>query len=307
MDTTFSETAKTTQFLMVVNSPGEEQQARLLIESLRAFGGPLQDSSVWVFTLGTAPLKALAGVGNTACFPLSIEAPFRQYELADKVFACAKAEELAGPAVGSLVWLNLDCLIINPPILFDLAPPYAAALRPVHLRNVGSPAQAPLDDYWQTIYRAVGVERATYTVESFVDAQCLRPYFNTHCFSINPALGLLQAWREQFKALVTDGAFQAGPCRDELHQVFLHQAVLSGLIMKALAPARLRMLPPDYSYPLHLQPQIPAARRVHCLNQLVCAVYEEMDPADEVEIQEPLKSWLALHQNQASGASSPSA
>jgi len=286
----------TIRFLTVINTKREELQARFLIESLRSFGGELGACPVWVFVPGTVDLGGFAVIENIAVFRLDIEAPYRHYILADKVFACARAEELAGVEIHSLVWLNLDCLVVNPPDLFDLGPAFDAALRPVHIKNVGSPAQEPLDDYWKTVYRKIGIEDASYTVESFVDAQILRPYFNTHCFSINPARGILQAWREYFKSLVTDKKFQAGSCQDELHQVFLHQVVLSAVIMKSLDLARIRMLPPEYSYPLHLQQRLPTSRRVKILNSLICAVYEEdKSRLTDFEVQEPLKSWLTAH------------
>jgi len=289
-------TTATIRFLTVVNTKQEERQARFLIESLRSFGGELRESPVWVFAPEKVDLGDFDAMEGVVVFPLDIKAPYHHYILADKVFACARAEELAGAEIGSLVWLNLDCLIVNPPVLFDLGPAFDAALRPVHIKNVGSLAQEPLDDYWKAVYQMIGVEGASYTVESFVDAQILRPYFNTHCFSINPARGLLQAWREYFKSLVTDKKFQAGPCQDDLHQVFLHQVVLSAVIMKSLDQARIRMLPPEYSYPLHLQQRLPASRRVKNLNSLACAVYEKDEfHLSDFEIQEPLKSWLTTH------------
>lgn len=52
--------------------------------------------------------------------------------------------------------------------------------------------------------------------------------------------------------MVTDEAFQAGPCRDELHRIFLHQAILSTLVAKQLDWERVRLLPPEYNYPLNL-------------------------------------------------------
>jgi hypothetical protein len=70
-------------------------------------------------------------------------------------------------------------------------------------------------------------DEAPYTTRSYIDGCELRPYWNTHCFAVDPAMGLLRAWREGFRAMVADSAFQAGPCRDVPHQVFLHQAVWS--------------------------------------------------------------------------------
>jgi hypothetical protein len=293
-----------TRFLVMFRSEAGERLARIVVESLRAFGGPLRDSEVWAFVLDPDRVSgALPGMEGVQRSPLAVEEAGPPYPFAETVAACAQAEAMAGPGVRSLVWLSLDCLIVNPPLLFDLGPaPGAAtagaatadaAFRPVHHRNVGSPADEPPDDYWQRIYRALEVDEMPYTVESFADRQTLRPYFNTHCFVLNPAAGLGRAWWESFKALVRDEAFQAGPCRDELHQIFLHQAILSTLVPKRLPWERIRLLPPEYNYPLNLLNEMPADRRATTLNSLVNAVYEDAFPWGGIEVQEPLRSWLA--------------
>jgi len=158
-----------------------------------------------------------------------------------------------------------------------------------------------LDVYWGEIYRAVGVGAVPFTVESFVDSQALRPYFNTHCFSINPAKAILRAWRECFKRLVDDNRFQQRACPDEAHRIFLHQAVLSALVTKSVDRSRLCVLPLEYSYPLHLQNKIPESRRVGELERLVCVVYEDSDIRNHINAQSPLALWLAAHHGPAGG------
>ena len=287
-----------TCFLLLFRSEAGERLARIVIESLRAFGGPLCDCPVWAFVLDPDRVwHALPGIEGVHPFPLAVEEGCPPYPFAEKVYACARAEEMAGPEIRSLVWLSLDCLIVNPPLLFDLGPApdgasADAAFRPVHHQNVGSPAHEPPDDFWRGVYRALEIGEMPYTVESFVDGQILRPYFNTHCFAFNPATGLGRAWWEHFKAMVTDEAFQAGPCRDELHQIFLHQAILSTLVAKRLAWERVRLLPPEYNYPLNLLHEMPPDRRAPTLNGLANAVYEDAFPWTEIEVQEPLRSWL---------------
>jgi hypothetical protein len=282
-----------TCFLILFRSEAGERLARTVIESLRAFGGPLRDCPVWAFLLDPDRVPhALPGLEGVHRFPLAVEAGCPPYPFAEKVYACARAEEMAGAEVRSLVWLSLDCLVINPPLLFDLGSEVDVAFRPVHHRNVGSLAHEPRDAFWQGIYRALDIDDMPHTVESFVDRLTLRPYFNTHCFAFDPALGLGRAWWEHFKTIVTDEAFQTGPCRDELHQIFLHQAILSTLVAKRLPWQRVRLLPPQYNYPLNLLSEMPPDLRVPVLNSLVNAVYEEAFPWTEIEIQEPLRSWL---------------
>jgi len=273
------------------------QRARLVIESLRSFGGQLSDCPVWVF-LSSPESAAFAfhDIDKVHFIPLIAEEKFRHYLFAEKVYACAQAEELAGTSVRSLVWLDSSCLIVNSPTLFDLAPSFDAAFRPVHIKNIGSPAQETPGDFWRAIYKTVGVKDIPFTVESFVDSQTLRPYYNTHCFAANPSTGLFQAWLNHFKIMISDQAFQSGPCGDELHQIFLHQAILSALLVKQLDPDRMRTLPPAYSYPLHLHQQVPPARQPRSLNDLACPVYEEVyrypDTLNGLPVHEPLKSWL---------------
>jgi hypothetical protein len=286
------------RFLLMFRSEVGERMARTVIESLRAFGGPLGDREVWAFVLDPDRVsRALHGIDRVHGFPLALPEGCPSYPFAEKAYACARAEEMAGPDVRSLVWLGLDCLILNPPLLFDLGPapgvaPADAAFRPVHHQNVGSLAHEPPDGFWQGIYRALGAGEMPYTIESFVDRQKQRPYFNTHCFAFDPATGLGHAWWEHFRALASDQAFQAGPCSDEAHQIFLHQAVLSTLVARQIDRGRLRLLPPDYNYPLNLLAEMPPDLRPPALNGLVNAVYEEAFPWTEIEIHEPLRSWL---------------
>ena len=286
-------TTQQTRFLLMFRSAEGERLARIVIESLRAFGGPLCDCPVWAFVLDPERVsRALPGLEGVHRFRLAVEEGCPPYPLAEKVLACAQAEVMAGAGIRSLVWLSLDCLIVNPPLLFDLGASADAAFRPVHHRNIGSPAHEPPDGFWQGIYRTLGIHDMLYTVESFADGQTLRPYFNTHCFAFNPAVGLSRAWWEYFKAMVTDEPFQSGPCRDEPHRIFLHQAILSTLVPKMLEWERVRVLPPEYNYPLNLLHEIPPDRRAPTLNSLVSPVYEERFPWGEIEVQEPLRSWL---------------
>jgi hypothetical protein len=285
-------------FVTLVGTARQESPARLLIDSIRAFGGALRDCPIWVFEADPegAPCGDLESLG-VRVLPLTVPATVRPNWFAGKVSACAQAEELAAPGVRSLVWLSPDCLVINPPLLFDLAAGFDVAVRPVHIKNVGLLATEPVDDFWRAVYQAVGVRDIEATVESFVDVQRIRAYFNSHAFAVNPAKGLLRRWFECFEALVCDQDFQSGPCHDQRHHIFLHQAVLSALIATVPDPRRVRSLPPEYSYPYNLHQSVLPDRQAMALNDLVCIAYEDrpLDPSvvDDIAIREPLRSWLS--------------
>ncbi len=289
-----------TVFVTMVRTAGERACAGLLIESIRSFGGALSTCEIWLFEANpqTAPCSSLES-GGVQVLPLSIPDPVGRYIFADKVYACSQAEALATERFRSLIWIDPACLVIQPPVLFDLGHSFDAAVRPVHIRNVGLPLAEPVDGFWKKTYETVGVHDIRAAVESFVDGQQIRAYYNTHALAIDPSLGLLSRWYECFEALATDQGFQTTSCADDLHQIFLHQAVLSALLATAVEPGRIRVLPPDYNYPYNLHQAVPFDRRAASLNDLVCITYEDrsLDPnvVDDIDIHEPLRSWLALH------------
>jgi hypothetical protein len=172
-----------------------------------------------------------------------------------------------------------------------------AAVRPVHMRNVGLPPEEPVDAFWRGIYTACGVEEMRLTVNAFVDGQRLRAYFNSHGFALRPSLGLCQRWYTLFERLVNDQDFQAEACADEPHRVFLFQALLSALLATAIAPQRLRILPPSYNYPYNLHERVSPEQRPAALNELVTFTFEgrsiHPQAVGDIEIREPLRSWLA--------------
>jgi hypothetical protein len=289
-----------TVFVTLVSTIKQRSCARLLIDSIRSFGGTLRHCPIWLFEADPqrAPCNSLQDMG-VRVLPLTVPDAVNRYWFADKVYACARAEELAIPGVQSLIWLSPDCLIIKPPLLFNLTSSFDAAVRPVHIKNVGLFATEPVDDFWKKVYETVGVHDIHATVESFVDAQHIRAYFNSHVLAVNPSKGLFRRWFECFKALAGDQEFQSASCQDERHQIFLHQAVLSALIVTLLDPERIRILPPDYSYPYNLHQSVPVGRRARALNDVVCIAYEDrsLDPnkVNDIDIRDPLRSWLLAH------------
>jgi hypothetical protein len=272
-----------------------------LIDSIRAFGGAMCDAPIWVFEANAqnAPCADLAGNG-VRVIPLNVPETVRDYIFGDKVSACAQAEAMATPEVQSLVWIDPICVVINPPMLFELGAAFDAAVRPVHIRNVGLLTTDPLDEFWKTIYATIGVNDIATTVESFVDEQTLRAYFNTHAFAINSKRNLMHRWFMLFEQLVGNQEFQTRACADERHQIFLFQAILSALIATSFEPERIHILPPTYNYPYNLHARAPLDRRAKSLNDLVCFTYEgrSISPNEmtDIEIREPLKTWLAKHQ-----------
>lgn len=283
-------------FVSLVHRSDDVSRARLLVDSIRTFGGFLAQAPVWLYAAGGQGQTELRAPG-VEIRPLAVPDAASGYPFAGKVWACAQAEAQAEQWCRSLVWMSNDCLVVQPPALFCLEPPIQAAVRPVHIRNVGLHQADALDAFWQGGYRAAGVSEVCSTVGSFVDGQRLRPYFNSHVVVVDPSRRLFRRWWEIFERLVRDGQFQAEACEDLPHRIFLHQAVLSALLTGPFENGRICLLPPEYSYPYSLQADVPEERRARALNDLVCFAYEDRklhpDSVTDIELHDPLRAWLS--------------
>jgi hypothetical protein len=284
-------------FITRVGSREAKANACILINSLRMFGGKFGEAPVWVFEVDPDKTccKEMANEG-VHVFPVGMADGVGKYPFGNMVAACAQAEAMAADEDGSMVWIDEGCVVVQPPFLLRLGESWDAAVRPVHIRNVGLRRTDAVDSFWRGIYQAVGVDDLEQSVESFVDREVIRPYFNSHCFAINPKLGLMRRWFELFRRLVGDTTFQTAACQDDLHQTFLFQAILSTLLVNSIGWERLRILPPTYNYPMHLHHLLPPERKTKTMNELVSLINEgeKIEPSSfpGMEIREPLTSWL---------------
>jgi hypothetical protein len=288
---------ESTCFFTLMRSPKGKGHVQFLLNSLRTFGGTLKDCPVLVFqSYSNGESKPDFGWENVYVIPAEVDRELSNYWFGEKVVVCSLAEEMGREYVRSLVWLSTRCLILHPPAQFDLNDSCDAALRPVHVKNIGLAIDEPINAFWRAVYDAVGVEDCPQVVQSFVDGYKLRPYFNTHLFSIDPSKDVLQTWLERFRVMISDEDFQSGPCHDQEHQIFLHQAILSALMVKMLDWERIRILPDEYSYPLHLHSDVPLHLRPASLNNQVCPVYEGIyrhpETLNGLDVYEPLKTWI---------------
>jgi hypothetical protein len=130
-----------------------------------------------------------------------------------------------------------------------------------------------------------------------VEGERIRPYFNSAAFSVDPSERLMGRWLRLFCEMAADEDYQREACADELHRIFLHQAILSALVATSLERRRILELPPDYGYPYNLHGRVPEERRAARLDDMVLPIYEErsVDPrvVDDIEIGAELRSWLS--------------
>jgi hypothetical protein len=294
---------KKTSFVWTMASTGADLRTLLLAASIRKFAGSFSASPLWVLVPSSGyklskELKDQLLSLDIQIIPFSVDPEVSKFPFAGYVLATAVAESLARNKTEFLVWLNSDTLVFNEPTAYLLDENKNLGYRPVHHTLVGSIYGAPIDPFWDLIYRKCGVlEEKIFPMKTHVDHNILRPYFNAGCLIVRPQNGLFQAWWNSFKELYRDPNFEQFYETNRLYTVFIHQAILAGVILSTMDPQELQELPFNYNYPLHLYFESPSEYQPQNLNELITARYEELPVLDTVPLQEPLKSWLKAQLN----------
>ncbi len=284
-------------FMVMIASPREEQEAAALVNSLRTFGGRYRLAPVILVLADPAKADGRSLAADVqATVRLQMSDRLRRFPFADKVYACAQVEELVASRTDWLVWLNPDALVLAPPDAIAADPDAWAALRPVHVRNVGAPASAPVPEYWKRIYQAAALDpEDVWPVESLVDHQKVRAYFNSGCMAFAPDKGILRAWKAVFEKLLSDPANVAFYSADGSYSIFCHQAVLSAVVVARAGGSRVIMLPAAYGYPLGFENQPGFTNQLPSLGEAVIVLNGTRDGLRGIKVAESQRTWIAAN------------
>lgn len=286
-------------FALCVNNNSDVKKAELLLKSLNQFGGKYSHSKFFIVCkdISDDDLKILKNF-NTEFLPLQIDSSAVDYPFAHKAYACAQVEKIVSEQKCDLVWLDNECLILSRPDELVLPENKYSAFRPVFLLNtVGQDASTKPDVFWSRIYDEAKMNFNTVPeVETFVDWKKIRFYINCQVITVNPKLGIFREWEKIFTKLLKDGEYQKSACADPLHQIFLHQAVLSAVLTSRIKPEGIHFLSNNYGYPIHLHEKIPAAKRLS-VNDVKILLYENIfsikpNWLDDYDVKETLKRWI---------------
>jgi hypothetical protein len=196
--------------------------------------------------------------------------------LADYVTAAGLAESLAQGESNFVVMMAADTLVLQQPSAFILPRGKSLGACPVHLKILGSAAGEAIDDFWKLVYQGCQVdEDKTFHMLTVVDQQVVRAYFNAGLLVVKPERGLLRAWKADFDRLMDQPELKAFCQKDELYEIFMHQAVLAGSVLSRLGADGFQQLPFEVNYPLHLHSQVAKERRPVSLDELITCRYEE--------------------------------
>ena len=284
-----------------------KNETTLLVESLRAFGGELADAQVLAFTLKDHPLlpedeEKLRSAG-IEIIQFDVSEGAREFPLAVVPHGAAAAERTVNTDL--LVWALPDTLILNSPLEFTLPAGKHLAYRPVHHRNIGAAYDHALDAFWQLIYTHCSVPAERVFKMKTCYRESIRPYFNAGLLVCRPAEGLMRNWLDVFERTYKHPDFTPF-YTDRKYAIFMHQAVLSGVILNQYTPDQMAALPESYNYPLHMHQDYPAAGRVQQIGDLTTARFEDIKTLAEVlalfETNDNQKEWLTHMTAQIEGS-----
>jgi hypothetical protein len=279
-----------------------ETNALLMVESIRAFAGSLSQAPIWCFIpqygkkLTARAVDRLTKLDATL-MPYDIELEVARFFFAADIRAAGLAESTATGKTDLLVWLNSNTIILKEPHAFMLRDDKNLGYRPVHHTNVGSVYDTPLDPFWTLVYKYCNVpEDRVFPMETHIDGQKLRPYFNAGMLIIRPDKKLFKAWHDIFFKVYQEPDLQELYKQDERYIIFIHQALLSGVILNVFTRDEIQELPSTYNYPVHLHEEDITPHRPSSIEELVILRHEGFyqNPAwtEKMPARESLKQWL---------------
>jgi hypothetical protein len=257
-----------------------EKNALLLVESIRSSAGSLSKNPIWCIVpkydkqLSKGFTKKIS-LFDVDIFFYAIDKALLEFPFAPMVMSAAETESRALGQTEILVWLDTNTVILKEPKDFFLADHISLGYRPAHHRLIGSPSAEPPDDFWKHIYNYCGVpEKNMFSMMTHVDGKKIRPYFNAGILITRPGKKIFQSWKDMFFAIYQEAVFKEFYKTDDRYAIFMHQAVLSGVILASLSPDELQELPPTYNYPVHLYNEDITQNKQKNLKALVTFRYE---------------------------------
>jgi hypothetical protein len=255
----------------------DARQVKLLIASLRKFGGRFSRAEVLVCVVDSAR-KFFSDFYdiNMKLVNLTVSRKVMEYPLALKAFAAAAAEREAAPGVKTLAWFDPGTLILDEPACLEAGEEYSVVARPVTLRNnIGVPAGNEPNLYWMVIYKRLGLDWRTFgSITTIADNSEILPYYNCEVFAVNPSAAIFRTWADQLSYFLENNDYQEKACVDFTRRLFLHQAVLTGVILAKVPKEKIRELTVLCGYPFNQHSGIPAGTKVNSLNECRVIIFD---------------------------------
>ena len=279
-----------------------QKNGYLLASSLREFGGSMSKNPIRYYVPNKGvPLKE--SVENRL---RKLDVEIIQFD-ADSLdfgfpflghaYVASLAEKEADKRGQNIAWLAPNSIILKKPTEMNLDDMYLG-YRPVHHKLIGSDFNKPKDEFWSTVFEFCNItDDDAFPTITHVDAEVIRPYFNAGFLIVNPKRKILQQWYDQYSRAYMDDQFAKFYEIDDIYKIFIHQAILSGVILKLLKKDEMTELNTRYNYPLHLFNEDITHQKPKQIDDCITIRHEGFYNSSNWEEQMPassnLKNWLA--------------
>lgn len=267
-------------FTTFIESKEELLPLKVMVESLRTFGGKFKDAPVWIYMTNELMASESEALAELASFNVDVRISHAPQDatwffLARKVFAAAQAEADAAGKAAILARLDTDTIIIQEPDEYILPNGKCLGYRPVFHRNINSLYNEPLDAYWTRAYQIMGIQESTvFPMVTPADGDTIRPYFQAGCIVVRPERSILRKWAEMFTTLCQDSIIKALCKQDQRKRSFTFQVALTGAILNNLDRSEMIQFSDRINYPIFFKEMFDAKRDFHDITNAVTVRYE---------------------------------
>jgi hypothetical protein len=273
----------------------------LLTMSIRDFGGELADAPIWVclpnnFEEPPDQVRDYFKALDVGMMYFQADETVQTFPFGIRVQAAAVAEKALSGKSKLLAWLDSDTIVLNEPAELLLSPEKVLGYRPVHHRLLGTAWGEELDPFWELVYLKCW---ASYDPNEFMithTGEKIRPYFNAGSFVVRPEAGLLNLWWQVFQGQYHSPDFLPFYETNTLYPIFMHQVILTGILLGATDRPGRQEFSAEINYPLHLHREIPQHLQASNINDLVTVrserIFDQPGWQKDLPIHEPLLSWI---------------
>ena len=230
-------------------------------------------------------------------FTFSLDNEYLNFPFMSNAFASACAEENSINEIGIIAWLSPNTIVLREPEELTLKDEIILGYRPVHHKLIGSSFKEPLDPFWELIYKVCDVDKdRIFAMETHIDGATIRPYFNAGILSVRTNRRLLKSWRDKLVEVYKNPSLQEFYKKDEKYKIFIHQAILTGVILSKFNSNEIYELPVSYNYPLHLHKVDVTSKRPNSMNGMITirheGFYNNSNWFEKFPANNSLKVWI---------------
>jgi hypothetical protein len=282
-----------------------EINSLLLVESIRAFAGSLSTSRIVMFFPESKKqisqeFESKLSILEVELIPFEMDLDILRFPFTAHAHAAALAESMFFEKSEVLAWLANNTIILKEPREFLLPKSIVLGYRPVHHSLLGLKYDESFNGFWNLIYEICHVQKKNiFPMKPHVEDFFIKPYFNAGILITRPENCLLEKWRQTFLNSYTNDTFKEYYREDNRYAIFIHQAILSGVILSMFNKNELLELPSLYNYPIHLYNKDITKERPQSIDDCISLRHEEFykdtDWMLKIPVNDSLKHWLHEH------------